>query len=131
MTTETSLALAEETTCAAALNCSAETVRQLGLKPQDFLLYGCRQIWGHILTMEAPSLVLLMDRDPELAVSAQRWWGRFEGVYNHPAGLRAHAALVKREARIRAVGQGNAQQINEIRAGKTVENGAVSLEYTE
>ena len=114
---ETLLALVEETTCAAALTCSAETVRQLGLKPQEFWYASTRQVWGHILRMETPSIVLLMDADADLAVSAQAWLGRDEGVHNHPAGLRAHAALVKREARIRAIGQGNAQQINELRAG--------------
>ena len=121
MTTEASLAYAEEAVCAAALCCSAETVQSVGLNPQDFLVYSCRQIWGHVLRMKSPSILLLMDIDADLAVSAQAWIGRFDGVHNQPGSLRAHAGLVKREARIRAIGQGNAQQINELRAGKRVD----------
>lgn len=115
------LGMAEEATCAAALHCAAADVRAEQLTGADFLLRGCGQAWDAIVaasharyevgqddgdTVNAaerdldgvPSILAVAARLPGDALpELQRWVGAW-WTYCHPAGLRAHAALVRRES---------------------------------
>lgn len=122
------LGMAEEATCAAALHCAAAEVRAQQLSGADFLLRGCGQVWDAILAASherfeavrssedvgsaggseselldadvdgAPSILAVAARLPGDALpELQRWVGAWWS-YCHPAGLRAHAALVRRES---------------------------------
>ena len=105
---------AEQASCAAALACSRDEIHAQGLRGTDFVLQDCGQVWDLALGMDTPSPILLGSLRPDLVVEWWRWDARW-WMYAHPAGLRAHAAVVKAESNRRAAIQGHVDTINEIR----------------
>lgn len=89
--------MAEEVTIAAALHCSRSAVQATGLEPADFWMASPRQLWGAIQQMGTPSLVHVARLRPDLLPVAQRYTGEW-WVHTHPAGLAAHAAVVRAES---------------------------------
>jgi hypothetical protein len=93
--------MVEQATCAAALHCTAAEVRAQRLSGADFLLRGCARAWDGALEVagsgHAPSALAVAALLDEAALpELQRWIGEWWD-YCHPAALRAHAALVRRE----------------------------------
>lgn len=93
--------MVEQAACAAALHCTADEVRAQRLRGSDFLLRGCGQAWDAILEVAGegggtPSVLAVAARlSPAALPELQRWVGDW-WTYCHPAGLRAHAALIRR-----------------------------------
>lgn len=95
------LGMAEQATCAAALFCTPAEVLEQQLTGAHFLLRGCGQAWdatlevaleGETLSQITVGARLASEALPELQRWVGEWW-----LYCHPEGLRAHAALVRRE----------------------------------
>ena len=106
--------MAEKAVCVAALNVSVEVVRSVGLEPWDFWLEDCGQIWAEALHGATP--ITLMATHSYLGLQYQKWWGSYM-VFAHPAGLIAHAALVKRDSARRKALRGLAEQAKAVHAG--------------
>jgi len=123
--------------CAAAMHCTAAEVRAQGLEAGDFLLRGCARAWAAILEVcaqgEAPTVLTVGARlEPAALPELQRWIGDW-WVYCHPAGLRAHAALVRRaSARRRRLAELSREATRIVR-GETqaIGTGGVVVDFSE
>jgi hypothetical protein len=108
-----------------------------GLRGDDFLLRGCAQAWDAILVVaragEVPTLLNVGARlAPAAHPELQRWVGEW-WPYCHPAGLRAHAALVRRAAaRRRRLAELSHEATRLVRGERdAIGTGGVSVEFTE
>lgn len=129
------LGMAEQATCAAALHCAASEVREQRLTGADFLLRGCGQAWDATLAAGleggSPSLITVGARlAPDALLELQRWVGDW-WQYCHPAGLRAHAALVRRESERRRRLRELAGEAARVGRGEPIARGGVVVEFFE
>jgi hypothetical protein len=129
--------LVEQAACAAAVHCTADEVRAQRLQGSDFLLRGCGQVWDAALAAAAedgaPSVLGVgMRLGPAALEELQRWVGDW-WTYCHPAGLRAHAALIRRASTRRRRLAELASEAAQVGRGESraLGTGGVAVEFTE